>query len=92
MVRAVDLFNTLAMKAKTLKTIRKYWDYRFCNGKLIMKRKADGEVIVYKSIQEFLSYYIYENIGIGTGGAWHARKRAIVHKRIWEKPCCDKDS
>lgn len=73
------------MKTKTLKMIRKYFDYRFCNGILYMRRKVDGDVREYKTIYDFISYWIYENEGFFSGENWRKRKRSIVDKRKWEK-------
>lgn len=73
------------MKVKTLKTIRKYWEYTFCKGKLYMRRKVDGKVREFDSIQQFVSFYIYENIGIMSGLSWNKHKRAIADKRKWEQ-------
>jgi hypothetical protein len=73
------------MKVKTLRYIRKYWDYTFCGGKLFMRRKVDGKVREYESIQAFISSWIFDNDGLFSGLAWHDRKKAIQDKRKWEK-------
>ena len=73
------------MKAKTIKCIRKYWQYTFCEGKLIMRRRADGKVREYKSIQEFISFYVYEHFGIGSGMSWTQSKNKIRDAKRWEE-------
>lgn len=73
------------MKTKILKKIRKYWDYRFCEGTLFMRRKADGHIREFKSVERFVTHYIYENMGMMTGMRWDEYKQSIRDKKLWAK-------
>lgn len=73
------------MKTKILKDIRKYYEYRFCKGKIILRRKVDGRVDSFDDIETFLRNYIVDNIGIGTHSAYIRRKRSVRDKKKWEK-------
>lgn len=73
------------MDTKTIKKIRKYYDYKFSkDGILYMRRKVDGNLSMYDSIENFLSCWISTNIGIGTSMKWGKHKRNIRNNKIWK--------
>lgn len=72
------------MKIKALRKIKKKWDYTFCKGKLIMRKKSDFSVVEYNSIEQFMINFIYDNIGFSVGQAYIRSKRKIEDKKKWE--------
>lgn len=74
------------MKVKILRTFRKYWDYRFTNdGRLVVRRKADGLVRVFDNIEAFVRDYAIRNNHDRLYRKYTDRKRLTVYKKIWAK-------
>jgi len=85
MILLVRVKKLMVMNIKVLKKIRKYWDYKFCDGKLFMRRKSDGRVDQSQSIESFLAHYIGENMGFMRSIRWYGRKKSIADKKLWNK-------
>lgn len=72
------------MNTKYLKKIRKYWDYRFKNGKVYTRRKVDGEVREYTSIRSFLYWMFDDLISERAHYRWGERWNKRRDTRLWK--------
>lgn len=72
------------MKIKLLKTLRKYYDYKFTpEGKVVVRNKKTGNVKIYKSIENYVRAISYTDILIDSVSShiWNKKKLVIKDKK-----------
>jgi hypothetical protein len=71
------------MKTKLLKTIRKYYEYKFTReGKVAVRNKLSGVIRLYESIEDYVRDVSYTDTFIHsiTSHSWNKKKLAIREK------------
>lgn len=71
------------MKIKFLRYIKKYLDYKFMDGKVILRRKVDGKIWWFDSIGQVISHCARETEFEGQYYKWRQRKSRIANAKIW---------